>query len=528
MDPALRARYAVDSAPAPRRTSTSTTSATRPRTPSSTARRWPRPGVVVLHDWSLHHLVLRETVERGDVAAYLREMRRAHGEAGTFVGRQVARALGGDLLPALFPLNDRVLEAQPGRGRPHRARSAARAARRLPGRPVLHLPHHLSLPLDPPAVARGGAARAGPARGRARRHRARAGHRRQAAATSRVRAVGAPARGAIPALRLVVAGGVDPRLPARGWARGGRARRTRCVVTGRLDLADFVRHLVRRRRRAGPALPLATARCRARWCARSAWAGPALVTAGTPAAEEFPEGVVVPVDPGPARGGRARGAARPPARATRAARAHRRAGPRPRAARITTSAATARAARRASSRDVARAARRRCWPRSRPSARDGGRPARLLHGGGALGRARPRPRRRAASASSALLRRARGRPRRDARPTLSVVIPAFNEAAAPAADARADARATSAPGPALRDPGGGRRLARRHRGAGARRRAPTRAAQRGQPRQGLLGPARACWPRAGARRLMTDADLSTPIEELDRAAGAAWTRATTW
>jgi hypothetical protein len=64
----------------------------------------------VLHDWSLHQLVLRETVERGDVSAYLREMRRAHGEEGTFVGRQVARALGGALLPALYPVNDRVLE----------------------------------------------------------------------------------------------------------------------------------------------------------------------------------------------------------------------------------------------------------------------------------------------------------------------------------------------------------------------------------------------------------------------------------
>ena len=71
--------------------------------------------MVVLHDWSLHHLVLRETVERGDVAAYLREMRRAYGETGTFVGRQVARALGGDLLPALFPLNDRMLGGQPRR-----------------------------------------------------------------------------------------------------------------------------------------------------------------------------------------------------------------------------------------------------------------------------------------------------------------------------------------------------------------------------------------------------------------------------
>ena len=58
----------------------------------------------MLHEWSLHHLVLHETVERGDLASYLREMRRAHGERGTFVARQVARALGGDLLPALFPL----------------------------------------------------------------------------------------------------------------------------------------------------------------------------------------------------------------------------------------------------------------------------------------------------------------------------------------------------------------------------------------------------------------------------------------
>ena len=96
-----------------------------------------RPGVAVLHDWSLHHLVLCETVERGDVGGYLREMRRAHGETGTFVGRQVARALGGELLPALFPLNDRVLEGSLAVvGLTDYVRS--RAARRLPGRPVLH------------------------------------------------------------------------------------------------------------------------------------------------------------------------------------------------------------------------------------------------------------------------------------------------------------------------------------------------------------------------------------------------------
>src|SRR5258708_12273442 len=76
-------------------------------------------------------------------------MRRAYGAPGTFVGRQVARDLGGVLLPALFPLNDRVLEGSLGVVTLS-AQTAARVARRLPGRPRLHLPHHLSLPIDPP------------------------------------------------------------------------------------------------------------------------------------------------------------------------------------------------------------------------------------------------------------------------------------------------------------------------------------------------------------------------------------------
>src|SRR6185503_21283884 len=88
------------------------------------------------------------TVERGDVPGYLREMRRAYGETGAFVGRQVARALGGDLLPALFPLNDRILDASLAVVGLTRY-VASRAERRLGDRPVLHLPHHVSLPLHP-------------------------------------------------------------------------------------------------------------------------------------------------------------------------------------------------------------------------------------------------------------------------------------------------------------------------------------------------------------------------------------------
>jgi glycosyltransferase involved in cell wall biosynthesis len=255
-----------------------------------------RPGVVLLHDWSLHHLVLAETVERGDVAAYLREMRRAHGDAGTFVGRQVARALGGDLLPALFPLNDRLLErslavvALTGH-------VAARARLRLGGRPVLHLPHHLSLPAAPPS------------RGEARRMLGLPGDAFVTVAPglataskcleAAIRAVGVLRR-TQEKVFFVVAGAVDPRLPVDRWLEeSGLADASR--VTGRLELKAFIAHLAASDAVFALRFPshgeISGALVRALGVGR-----PAFVTAGTPAAEEFPEGVVVPVDPGPLEG----------------------------------------------------------------------------------------------------------------------------------------------------------------------------------------------------------------------------------
>jgi len=253
-----------------------------------------KPGVVVLHDWSLHHLVLGETVEKGDVASYLREMRRAHGDSGTFVARQVARGLGGEILPALFPLNDRLLEgslavvALTGT-------IASRAARRLPGRPVLHLPHHLSLPLDPL-----------PSRAEARRE---LGLPQDALlvtapglATSSKRLdvairAAAVARRSHPALRLVVAGDVAPDLPLEAWARDAGLADA-LLVTGRLGLEDFARHLCAADVVLALRFPshgeMSGALVRALGIGRAA-----LVTAGSPLAEDFPEGVVVPVDPGP-------------------------------------------------------------------------------------------------------------------------------------------------------------------------------------------------------------------------------------
>jgi len=252
-----------------------------------------RPGVAVLHDWNLHYLHLGETVERGDPEPYLREMRRAYGAAGTLLGRQISRALGGEILPALYPLNERVLEES--LAVVALSRTVARlAARAVPGRPVLHLPHHIALPLAEL-----------PTRAEARRRLdlpadalivtapglATAAKRLDVA----VRVV-ARLRARFDRLHLVVAGGVDPRLPLEEWIRKaglqGAAR-----VTGRVDLADFVRHLVAADVVLALRFPsfgeMSGAVVRAMGVGR-----PVLVTAGTPPADEMPDGTVVPVDAG--------------------------------------------------------------------------------------------------------------------------------------------------------------------------------------------------------------------------------------
>jgi glycosyltransferase involved in cell wall biosynthesis len=253
-----------------------------------------RPGVVVLHDWSLHHLVLHETVERGDVPGYLREMRRAYGETGAFVGRQVARALGGDLLPALFPLNDRVLEGSLGVVTLS-GQTAGRVARRLPGRPQLHLPHHLSLPIEPPPSRAESRARLGlPADAFVVTAPGLATVNKRLDVAVRVMA---RLRAEHPEAVLVIAGATDPRLPLESWARdAGLGDGLR--VTGRLELADFERHVAAADVVLALRFPshgeMSGAVVRALGVGR-----PVLVSAGSAAADEFPEGVVVPVDPGP-------------------------------------------------------------------------------------------------------------------------------------------------------------------------------------------------------------------------------------
>lgn len=228
-----------------------------------------RPGIIFLRDWSLQGLVAHATLGSGDRGAYMREMRRAHGERGTFVGRQVARGLGGRLLPWLFAMNDRLLEQSLGVIAPTTF-VGRRVARRLPGRPILELPLDLLLPLMDV-----------PARDEARRTTALSEE--------------AP---------VVVVCGEDPEAARLAVVRRALGRlepsrpSLRVVVldTGSLSAAQLVEWLAAAD--VVVALRFPPPGVRPEVVVRSLEAGrPVLVTAGTPAALELPDGVVIPVDP---------------------------------------------------------------------------------------------------------------------------------------------------------------------------------------------------------------------------------------
>lgn len=97
------------------------------------------PGVVVLHDYFIHHFIRHHTVGRGDRAGYRREM----GYALGYEGHRLARAINAGVAPVpLFqiPLNQRLIDAAAG-VIVHSAYVAERVRRHRPGVPVATIPH---------------------------------------------------------------------------------------------------------------------------------------------------------------------------------------------------------------------------------------------------------------------------------------------------------------------------------------------------------------------------------------------------
>ncbi len=108
------------------------------------------PGVVVLHDWVLHHFKLwYAATRRKDVGAYLRETQQRYGAEGERVGRKMSR---GQLQDGAFslPLVEDVLEH--ARGLIGHSRFVVDQARALrPALPTAVVP--MGVPL-PPAISR--------------------------------------------------------------------------------------------------------------------------------------------------------------------------------------------------------------------------------------------------------------------------------------------------------------------------------------------------------------------------------------
>ncbi len=101
------------------------------------------PGVVVLHEVVLHHLMRDLTLFAGEPEAYVREMRYAYGLSGEAAARRCV-ATGVPLDPSSYPLFERVADASRGLI----VHNRFTRDRVLAGRPLARVavvPHHLSL-----------------------------------------------------------------------------------------------------------------------------------------------------------------------------------------------------------------------------------------------------------------------------------------------------------------------------------------------------------------------------------------------
>ncbi|MFQ5399202.1 MAG: glycosyltransferase family 4 protein [Anaerolineae bacterium] len=96
------------------------------------------PGVVVLHDYSLHHFLTYRTVGQGNMPGYSRELGFVLGGKGAALVYEIRR---GRQAPPLFelPLNDRLLSASLG-VMSHSQYAAERLRRQRPDRPVQRIP----------------------------------------------------------------------------------------------------------------------------------------------------------------------------------------------------------------------------------------------------------------------------------------------------------------------------------------------------------------------------------------------------
>ena len=101
------------------------------------------PGLLVLHEHCLHHLIVWRTLGQGDEEGYWREMFYADGRLGARMAETRARAISSEYQQFLMPLNHRLINRSLGVA-VHSDYAASQLEDPAAGRPVEVIPHHLS------------------------------------------------------------------------------------------------------------------------------------------------------------------------------------------------------------------------------------------------------------------------------------------------------------------------------------------------------------------------------------------------
>lgn len=101
------------------------------------------PGLLVMHESCMHHLIALKTLGRNDEDAYRDEMLYAYGQIGARVADMRANAVSSDYQQFLMPLNRRVVHGALG-VIVHNAYAASHLEGLTADIPVEIIPHHLS------------------------------------------------------------------------------------------------------------------------------------------------------------------------------------------------------------------------------------------------------------------------------------------------------------------------------------------------------------------------------------------------
>jgi glycosyltransferase involved in cell wall biosynthesis len=193
------------------------------------------PGVAVLHEVVLHHLVRHRTLGAGAPAAYVEALRYAYGRSGELAGRRALDS-GVEVDPFAFPLFEELVDRSRAvlvhnaycRERILRSRGAARIA---------VVPHHVSLAAPAGAALEAGAARAALGIAESDFVVASFGFVTPAKRVDVILEAFGRLRRSLPGARLALVGEVEPRYDAAALAG---AREPGVSWIGRADLGVFL------------------------------------------------------------------------------------------------------------------------------------------------------------------------------------------------------------------------------------------------------------------------------------------------